>query len=76
MRTNFPTLSFAILSDTVGRSGGIRSTIEEQLVAALSAGKYCSDFNAKKIVSVARSVLEISSVDRSKVGPFFTQKIS
>ena len=60
----------------LGRSGGVRSTIEEQLVAILSAGKYSSDFNAKKIVSVARPVPEISSVDWSKVGPFFTQKIS
>jgi len=32
----------------VGRSGGVRSTIEEQLIAILSAGKYSSDFNAKK----------------------------
>ena len=47
----------------VGRSGGVRSTIEEQLIAILSAGKYSSDFNAKKIVSVARSVPEISSVE-------------
>ncbi len=47
----------------LGRSGGVRSTIEEQLVAILSAGKYSSDFNAKKIVSVARPVPEISSVD-------------
>ena len=60
----------------VGRSGGVRSKIEEQLIAILSAGKYSSDFNAKKIVSVARSVPEISSVEWSKVGPFFTQKIS
>ena len=47
----------------VGRSGGVRSKIEEQLIAILSAGKYSSDFNAKKIVSVARSVPEISSVE-------------
>ena len=60
----------------VGRSGGVRSTIEEQLIAILSAGKYSSDFNAKKIVSVARSVPEISSVEWGKVGPFFTQIIS
>ncbi len=33
------------------------------LIAILSAGKYSSDFNAKKIVSVARSVPEISSVE-------------
>ena len=32
----------------VGRSGGVRSKIEEQLIAILSAGKYSSDFNAKK----------------------------
>ena len=60
----------------VGRSGGVRSKIEEQLIAILSAGKYSSDFNAKKIVSVARSVPEISSVEWGKVGPFFTQIIS
>ena len=65
-----------ILISLLGRSGGVRSTIEEQLIAILSAGKYSSDFNAKKIVSVARSVPEISSVEWGKVGPFFTQIIS
>ena len=36
------------LVNGIGRSGGVRNTIEEQLIAILSAGKYSSDFNAKK----------------------------
>ena len=47
----------------VGWSDGFRSTIEGQLVAVLSPWKYSSDFNAKKIKSVAQSVPEISSVE-------------